>query len=244
MTEAETCGRLHCLHPKFLAFQLDQSRRNLGLDTVDLLYIHNPYEMHGPLATAEVFMDRLKKAFEFCEQAVRDGKVRNYGLASFLCFRSPQNEEQIHLSLQRVVHLAESVGGKQTHHFRFIQAPLNMAMPEAMLEPWQSLVDLANGTKTDHVLLAAANRLSINLISCQPLFQGKAVHLTLSRKVNVKGLGARHLQFIRSIPARCLLSTLVGMKTLPHVRENLDVATHNPLTEAEFRDAIQSTPIA
>ena len=50
---------MHCLNPLFLAAQFEQSRTNLGLETIDLLYLHNPYEMHGPLVSEEIFKNRL-----------------------------------------------------------------------------------------------------------------------------------------------------------------------------------------
>lgn len=34
----------HCLHPKFLKDQLEKSLQRLNLETLDLYYLHNPYE--------------------------------------------------------------------------------------------------------------------------------------------------------------------------------------------------------
>ena len=42
----------------------------------------------------------------------------------------------MHLNLQKVVQLAEKVGGEKTHNFKFIQAPINILMPEVFTEPW------------------------------------------------------------------------------------------------------------
>eukprot|EP01022_Parablepharisma_sp_SALTPOND_P027249 TRINITY_DN660_c0_g1_i1.p1 TRINITY_DN660_c0_g1~~TRINITY_DN660_c0_g1_i1.p1 ORF type:complete len:451 (+),score=41.10 TRINITY_DN660_c0_g1_i1:2098-3450(+) len=226
------------MNPKFLAAQLEQSRQNLGLETIDLLYLHNPYEMHGPLTTPSKFMEKLHKAFEFLERMVQANYIKHYGLATYLCFRAPPSESQIHLSLQSVVKAAENVAGTHGHHFKFIQAPINIAMPEAMTEAWQELH--TGKEKSEHVLLAAANRLSVNLVSCQPLFQGKVVKLKLPQKLKFEDRGAGHLQLIRSIPARCLVSTLVGMKTLPHVKANLEVVRIDPLPESEFISTIQA----
>lgn len=38
----------HCMHPAFLEQQLQSSLRHLGLETVDLMYIHNPAESQLP----------------------------------------------------------------------------------------------------------------------------------------------------------------------------------------------------
>lgn len=60
----------HCLDPKFLGYQLDESLHRLNLETLDVYYLHNPYEAQGPYNTDNVFFDRLSKAFEFLEKAV------------------------------------------------------------------------------------------------------------------------------------------------------------------------------
>ena len=39
---AEIAGGMHCMAPRFLADQLERSRRNLGLETIDVFYVHNP----------------------------------------------------------------------------------------------------------------------------------------------------------------------------------------------------------
>ncbi len=61
----ESC---HCMHPAFLQNQLEESLARLNLKTLDLYYLHNPYEAQGPYNTDNVFFDRLTKAFEFLEQ--------------------------------------------------------------------------------------------------------------------------------------------------------------------------------
>jgi hypothetical protein len=45
------------------------------------------------------------------------------------------SEQKMHLSLEKVVRIAEKVGGKN-HHMRYIQLPINVMMPEAFVEPW------------------------------------------------------------------------------------------------------------
>ena len=100
----ETC---HSLHPAFLKDQLEASLARLNLDTLDVYYLHNAYEAHGPYNTDNVFFDRLAKAFEFLEAQVTAGKIRNYGLATYSCFRVRPTELKVHLSLEKVVKLAE-----------------------------------------------------------------------------------------------------------------------------------------
>jgi hypothetical protein len=42
----------------------------------------------------------------------------------------------MHLSLEKVIQVAEKVGGGKNHHMRYIQVPINVLMPEAFVEPW------------------------------------------------------------------------------------------------------------
>lgn len=46
--------------------------------------------------------------------------------------------------------------------------------------------------------------------------------------------GAKHLQFVRSIPSKSIISTLVGQKANRHVKKNLEVVLNPKLTEDEF----------
>ena len=60
-------GGSHCMTPAYLQNQLDQSLRNMGLECVDVYYIHNPESQLGYVSEPE-FYSRLKLAFERLEQ--------------------------------------------------------------------------------------------------------------------------------------------------------------------------------
>ena len=57
-------------------------------------------------------------------------------MATWLCFRAKAEEEKIYLNLQKTMEVAEKIGGKN-HGFRFIQVPIGVMMPEALVENWQ-----------------------------------------------------------------------------------------------------------
>ena len=63
------------------------------------------------------------------------GKLLYYGLATWDCFRQAPGGTS-YLSLAEVVVLAAQVGGPN-HGFRFVQLPINAAMPEAWSQKWQ-----------------------------------------------------------------------------------------------------------
>ena len=62
----------HCMTPKWLTTMLEMSRTNLGLETIDIYYIHNPETQLGEVSRAE-FLKRTRAAFEALEAAVAAG---------------------------------------------------------------------------------------------------------------------------------------------------------------------------
>lgn len=124
----DIAGGSHCMTPSYLQNQLEQSLRNMGIDCVDVYYIHNPESQLQYVAEKE-FYARLKLAFERLEENRRQGRLAHYGVATWNGFRVAPNSANHH-SLTRMVELAREVGGDQ-HGFHFIQLPFNVAMPEA-----------------------------------------------------------------------------------------------------------------
>ena len=43
----DVVGGMHSMAPDFLADQIDRSRANLGVDTIDVFYLHNPETQLG-----------------------------------------------------------------------------------------------------------------------------------------------------------------------------------------------------
>lgn len=132
------------------------------------------------------------------------------------------------------------MGGKD-HHMRYVQVPINAMMPEAFVEPWQEFEEKRKEEKvaTKQILVAACNMLKINLISSQPLFQGKLSQLNLPNQMGVFNTASRHLQLVRSIPTQCLLTTLIGMKDPRHVKYNLEVVRKAPMTREDWFDVLK-----
>ena len=57
-------------------------------------------------------MDKLSKVFEFYEKKIQEGKIKSYGLATWLCFRAKPSEEGLYLNLQECVDLSIKIGGR------------------------------------------------------------------------------------------------------------------------------------
>jgi aryl-alcohol dehydrogenase-like predicted oxidoreductase len=145
-------GGGHCMTPSYLQSQIDQSLRNMGIECVDVYYIHNP-ESQLPHVSEEEFYARLKRAFERLEENRRQGKLAHYGVATWNGFRMPPDSGQHH-SLARMVELAREVGGEE-HGFHFIQLPFNVRMPE--------------GTS----VIEEAQQLGISVVTSASLLQGR-----------------------------------------------------------------------
>ena len=217
----------HAMTPSYIQDQMDRSRRNLGLSSIDIYYLHNPETQLQEVSRKE-FLTRIRKVFVTLEDNVSQGKVGVYGAATWDGYRVPPTAKG-HLSLSELVDAAKEIGGT-AHHFRVIQLPYNLAMPEALAEPTQRV-----GSETV-CLLEAADRLGVYVMTSAPLYQGR-----LSRKLPAllndvfPGLqtdAQRAIQFVRSTPK--LGTALVGMKTTSHVEENLNVAAISPAPVEQF----------
>src|SRR5205814_1606684 len=99
----QLAGGMHCMAPAYLENQIERSRRNLGVETIDLFYVHNP-ESQLSEVSREMFHQRLQQAFVMLEQQVKAGKLRYYGLATWNGFRVGEDARE-HLNLFDVVKL-------------------------------------------------------------------------------------------------------------------------------------------
>ncbi|MBO0719194.1 MAG: aldo/keto reductase [Blastocatellia bacterium] len=218
----------HCMTPSYLAHQLDQSLRNLKLDCIDIYYLHNP-EAQLARVSHEEFYRRLRQAFEYLENAVAEGKIAVYGTATWNAYRV-QPASPDYLSLDRVERIAEEVAG-EGHHFKALQLPFNLLMPEAFADVNQPL---GNQNCT---LLEAAAVFELTVMSSASIYQGRlAGGLDAQLSSVLQGFttdAQRAIQFARSTPG--LTTALVGMSSVPHVEENLAVAKTPPLSGEEYR---------
>ncbi len=218
----EVVGDGHCIAPRFLADQLDRSRANLGVETIDVYFVHNPETQLGAVDQA-TFLARMRAAFELLEGAVRDGKIRWYGAATWTGFRQPATARE-HLSLPGLVGLAREVAG-DGHHFGMIQLPYNLAMTEAITVANQRV-----GAASVPVM-QAAEQLGVYVMTSASILQGKlARDLPPALAQVLEGLrtdAQRALQFVRSTPG--VGTALCGMRSLPHVEENASLVSVPPV---------------
>lgn len=118
---------------------------------------------------------------------------------------------------------------------KYVQLPLNLIMHEAFSSKWQNYKCPEEGLKSKEKLLAVARLLHLNVVTSSPLWQGAMLQVPMSTDTfHCKALGAKHLNFIRSIPSEAIKCTLVGMKTKKHVQDNLEVLSKPVLSPEAF----------
>ena len=216
----------HCMAPGYLSDQLDRSRRNLGVECVDVFYLHNPETQLSEVAPAD-FRRRISEAFHFLESAVSAGKIGAYGVATWNTFRDERNSPG-YLSLAEMEAIAREAGGPE-HHFRFVQLPLNLAMPEALLRPNQ----VVEGKTM--AMVQAGRALGITVVTSATLLQGQLTRNLpsyIGAALGLKDDAARALQFARSVPG--VTTALVGMSSVEHVHANLEIVGVEPAPRDQF----------
>ena len=218
------------LNPNYLRKCIDKSLTNMQLDTIDLVYVHNAYESWVEDIDRKQFDEMIRKVFQVYEEYRSKNKINYYGMATWTCFRLPQNERE-YLSLEEMVKIAQEVGGKN-HGFRFIQLPYNLAYREAYMLKNQSV-----GNDSDLTILQACNKLDIGVFTSVPLLQTKLFDAKIPDYLGYDDQLLKIVQITRSTPN--VLAPLIGQKKLNHVKENIQLAKVAPLTIAEFNDAIK-----
>jgi aryl-alcohol dehydrogenase-like predicted oxidoreductase len=214
----------HCMTPRWLDAMIEMSRANLGLETIDIYYLHNP-ETQLAAVDHDEFNARLRSAFELFELKVTESRIAYYGAATWNGLRAAPNDVA-HLPLLDMVRIAEEVGGRD-HHFRVIQLPYNLAMPEAFTSRNQPLPDGTTGNT-----LAAADAAGIAVCASASLLQGRLTRgmpaMLSDAFPGLESDAQRAIQFTRSTPG--IDVALVGMKSAEHVAHNLATAAQPPAT--------------
>jgi aryl-alcohol dehydrogenase-like predicted oxidoreductase len=233
ITRKDAIVEWNCIAPGYIDDQVERSRANLNLECIDIYYLHNPETQLEERGLNE-FHRQLREAFAMLETKIREGKIGMYGLATWDGFRREPSSYN-YLSLADVISCARDAAGRD-HHFRVVQLPFNLAMPEALALRNQPV----DGKMVS--FLEAARHFGVTVMTSVPTLQGR-----LSRGLPpqiadaLPGLSTdaqRAIQFVRSAPG--VTTPLVGMKQLGHVRENLQTAAHPPATEVEFRRLFQA----
>jgi aryl-alcohol dehydrogenase-like predicted oxidoreductase len=229
-------AQCHCLAPSYIADQIDRSRQNLGLETIDLYYLHNPETQLEELPERLVY-EKLFEAFRELEKARAQGKIRYYGIATWNGLRELPDSSG-YLSLQKVLSAAQAAAPHSgqnegsPHGFRAIQMPYNLVMNEGATRKTQSLSQGDSMTTPFN----AAKAMGLSVAVSAPLYQGRICEgqppfVTKEYNPDTYGTGLtgaqRALLFALSTPS--VDAVMTGMKDLKHLEENAAALCMKPL---------------
>ena len=218
----------NCIAPRYIDAQVEQSLRNLGVECVDIYYLHNP-EAQLQKRTRTDFYKQLEETFTILEGKVAAGKIQRYGTATWNGYRQAPTARDV-LFLSDLLEIAERVGGKH-HHFKVVQLPYNLSMMEALTQRNQR-----NG-KAMVSFLEAAHDAGITVMASASILQGRLSHqLPAAISDAFGGLHSdaqRAIQFTRSTPG--ITTALVGMKSVAHVEHNLELTKIPPASFDQFQ---------
>ena len=216
----------HCMTPRYLEDQIGRSLRNLGIECLDVYYLHNPETQLSEVSRPD-FLERVRDAFIYLESAAAAGKILFYGMATWNGFRQEARARDA-MQLAEFEQIAQDIAGEK-HRFRFVQLPFNLAMTEALTLGSQSL------RGRDRTLMEAASELNITLIASASLLQGqvaKNLPTFVGEALGLESDAERALQFVRSSPG--ITTALVGMSRVQHVQANGRLVGVAPATVDQF----------
>lgn len=226
---------VHLLSPQYLAGQLEACRQALGLETIDAFLVDQP-EVHVPTAGKEQVHRWLQKIFAVLELAVKQGRIRCYGIASFHAFRV-ETDHPLFQSCASLIGLAEKAARRvwqeerARHHLKVIEFPFNQVMNEAFTRFSQ-----ATGQGNIASSIQAAHQLGIYTVGSHGLMKGRlantAVDGVRSALADLENDAQRSLQFNRSTPG--LGTSLAGISSPEHLHDLLAVARVAPMSREAY----------
>ncbi|WP_044419180.1 aldo/keto reductase [Halarcobacter anaerophilus] len=210
----------HCLTADFIEWSFEKSLKNLGVEAIDIYFLHNP-EMQLLKLGYNKFLKRIESIFKRFEKMADKGLIKYYGVATWNGFTNDKRSKEL-MNLEDLVNIAKKVGGEE-HRFKYIQTPFNIGKTSIYTMPTQSV------NNEECTLLQAAYRLGIGVISSSSLLQMNLFKKSfkpetgylLDSKMVLKNDIQLALQFVRSTPG--LVSSLFASKVPVHIKENLEI---------------------
>jgi aryl-alcohol dehydrogenase-like predicted oxidoreductase len=224
----------HAIEPAFLDAMVDRSLSNLGVDTIDCYYVHNPETQLRVRRRAAVY-DRLQAAFEALERRRAAGDIGGYGVASWDAFRVPRDHDA-YLSLPDVLARADAAAdavGADESGLCAIQLPFNVGMADAVTVAAHSHPT----ADRDVSALAYAQAAGVDVVASASLGQGalaspSSIPDDVDAELNGDTPAQRAINFARSAPG--VTVALVGTSSPEHVPENVASGTFEPLGARAF----------
>ncbi|MFB6252200.1 MAG: aldo/keto reductase [Halobellus sp.] len=225
----------HAITPAFIEAMLDRSLSNIGIETIDCYYVHNP-ETQLQARSRDAVYDLLEATFERLERRRATGDIGMYGVATWEAFRVPRGHGS-YLSLPEVVSRAERAAetvGADDVGLGAIQLPFNVAMADAFTVSAHPHPDDGECVSA----LEYAQATGLDVVASAALAQGDLVSsIPTDIDVELRGDTAaqRAINFARSAPG--VATALAGTSSPNHVPENVAAGTFEPLGARAF-DAV------
>ncbi len=226
---------VHLLSPAYIRYQIDLSCAWLGVRMLDAFLVDQP-EVHIAQVGKPQMLERLEAVFAALEEAVREGKIRYYGISSFHALRA-HTDDAAFLSLTSLLGLAQKAAARAyaderaPHHFALVQMPFNQVMPEGFTR-----FNQVTGQGNEASTLQAAMQLKIYVMASHTLLKGhlgtQSIEGVQQAMPEIRGAAARAIQFNRSTPG--LGTTLVGVSTPAHLDDLLAVSHIPPMERARY----------
>ena len=220
----EIAQQCHSIAPAYLRDQVARSLANLGLQTIDLYYLHNVETQLGAV-DRETFRERMRRAIETLEEEAAAGRIAAWGLATWDGLRVPPEHPE-HLSLRAILAMAKEVAG-DGHHFGGVQLPSNLQMAQGMVYRSQ---ETGEGRQP---AMPAARAMGLAAFGSASILQGRLAAVELPEEISeafpgLQTSGQQALQFARSAPG--VTTALVGVSSPEHAAEDFALAKTSPLT--------------
>jgi aryl-alcohol dehydrogenase-like predicted oxidoreductase len=219
----------HCMTPDFLEWSCKRSLENIGIDSFDIYYLHNP-EMQILRLGKKEFYKQIENIFRRFEALANDGLFQYYGVAVWNGFISEGDEK---IELEKLVDCAKKAGGNN-HRFKYIQTPFNMAKTSIYTTNTQTV------NNEQCTLLQAAHRLGIGVISSSSLLQmnifkksfNEEVGVILDNSMTLKSDIQLALQFVRSTPG--IVSSLFGSRVPVNIKHNCEISKVKSVARSNY----------
>lgn len=146
-----------CISPRAIRRQITRSLSRLGLAHIDFCLVQSPEHLLNAGGSRKKLRSLLLRAFETLEQEITAGRIGAYGVQSNTVAQSEQ--PSLRIELDWLLSIAEEAG-KQSHHFRLIEVPINLQERGAFATSNSNALSLVETARARDVAVLATRPLS------------------------------------------------------------------------------------
>ena len=137
-----------------------------------------------------------------------------------------------------MVEVAEKVGGRDSHHFKFVQVPFNLGNPELFVEDECQYMPLCGNTRTGS-LIKVAEELGVNVLTSNSLASGDMTNIERIPGCYGRDPVSSLLHFYKSVNSEMRTPNWAGAafnsNNLLNFQRNLNFLRIDPMSESDIR---------